>query len=172
MSYLWGNESEFKILGCESHCINNFDLTSLHGSGSFLDSHCLLCLSENSWILWNSKIITVFTQVCHWTLSWDAWMQSAPSHPPPLRSVEPLIYWLGTKYTEAWSFLNSSHWYWFFYLFFEVPQTLNNCYLASLLFFLSAMFFQIQLDHFVPTLIKNVSKYVFRQNLVHKSSNT
>ena len=52
-------------------------------------------------------------------------------------------------------FWNSSHWYrvtvlQIFYLFIEVSLTQNNHHSAHILLFTYGMFFQIQLDHFIP----------------------
>jgi hypothetical protein len=66
--------------------------------------------------------------------------------------------------------------YQFFYLFIEVPLTQHNHHSAHILFFRAVCFFQIQLDHFVPMLVKNFSekcaaKIYYINRLTHTSCN-
>ena len=59
----------------------------------------------------------------------------------------------------------------FSYLFFEVPLTQNYHYMMCMLF-LVCCFFQIQLDHFVATLVKNVSNTCFAKTYYINRLNT
>jgi hypothetical protein len=54
----------------------------------------------------------------------------------------------------SWTFLagTEKQSYQFFYLFTEVPLKQRNHHSAQILFFTCGMYFQIQLDHFVPML--------------------
>jgi hypothetical protein len=76
----------------------------------------------------------------------------------------------------SWTFLagTEKQSYQFFYLFVEVPLTQHNRHSAHILFFTCALFFQIQLNHFVPVLVKNVSntysaKTYYINRLTHKN---
>jgi hypothetical protein len=74
-------------------------------------------------------------------------------------------------------FLNVSRWCreTFLPIFLFVQWSHTDTTLSSFgtyLFLRAVWFFQIQLDHFIPILVKKSLKYVFCQNALHKSSNT
>jgi hypothetical protein len=76
----------------------------------------------------------------------------------------------------SWTFLagTEKQSYHFFYLFVLVPLTRHYQHSARILLFTCMFFFQIQLDQFVPMLVKNVSntcsaKTYYINRLTHKN---
>jgi hypothetical protein len=65
--------------------------------------------------------------------------------------------YLGMEFSGTFLAGEEEQSYQFFYLFTEVSLTQKKNHLAHILFFKYGTFFQIQMDHFLPMFVKNIS---------------